>query len=278
MTSKAELDTMFEQMDSSVGKEMDWYKPRKTGYMAFSVFLKISALLLFAFGSTLPTSGPFIGTPPEKLYQIALLSLAAAGVILTVDQIFLASQSWRRFAKAFVDLKILKSIVEFERKKFNLMSPSDVATPELLTNTLDVLSRLRADAAKIVQDETALWISEHKETDKALSDKISNALKALEQNKPASPNAGAIKLTVKGIPAQSLRSAFATVGSVKRTLTEPYEAPIAFTQVPVGLQTVTVEWTTIPDPTDEKKDVPHSREDVVDVKSGAIANCEISTT
>ncbi|WP_048580605.1 SLATT domain-containing protein [Streptomyces viridochromogenes] len=146
---------LFRQAESEVTAAIEWYLARRRGPSLWSRSLRALAALLGIVGTLTPlvhAADPAIVQPEWGFVFLA----GGAGCVL-FDRIFGFSASWTRYIRTEMALQqVLKKAQADWAQAFlrTTDSPSDKEQAALLA----VVERLRTEAQRIMEDESAAWI------------------------------------------------------------------------------------------------------------------------
>ncbi len=149
------LRELFRHAEGEVVTAIGWYLARRRGPSRWSRSLRALAALLGIVGTITPLVHAADPTAVPAEWGFVFLA-GAAGCVL-FDRIFGFSASWTRYIRTELALQQVLKRAQAEWTQHFLKStdsPSDKETAALL----GVIERLRADAQRLLEEESAAWI------------------------------------------------------------------------------------------------------------------------
>ncbi|MFE2043312.1 SLATT domain-containing protein [Streptomyces sp. NPDC059477] len=146
---------LFKQAEAEVVTAINWYLGRRRGPSRWSRSLRALAGLLGIVGTLTPLVHAADPTLLQPEWGFVFLAGAAGAVLF--DRIFGFSASWTRYIRTEIALQQVLKKAQTDWALTYLRttdSPSDKEQAALLA----VIERLRADAQRIMEEESATWI------------------------------------------------------------------------------------------------------------------------
>jgi len=208
------------------------------------------------------------------------LALLAAGIFASLDQIF--SRNWARFAKAEASIKLIRQLLEFDKRQIELAVPDDATAATIFDRTSILVRKVHVDVGEIVATETAGWSSNLEDANKELlarikssGSEVESALrKAESESKDASNKAEIAKAEAKpgdvlvriGRAKVAAGTLEITVGDHVRRVSGSAKS-VVIGPVPSGRQLIKFRWS-------DTEGKSQEQEDVVVVAAGGQGTCE----
>lgn len=142
----------------------DWYRKHRWGYIAFSWLVRGAAVVGITAGILLPLLHPtgtvmLLGIGFTSGAQAAIASLLVAGLLLGLNQVFLITSTWSRYAGAMLRIGSLLRLIEWDWKILKAGWAAEVDA-DGVRKARELFRNLVAESSKIVETETATWSSE----------------------------------------------------------------------------------------------------------------------
>ncbi|MFJ5264483.1 SLATT domain-containing protein [Streptomyces sp. NPDC088387] len=146
---------LYKQAEGEVTGAIEWYLTRRRGPALWSRSLRALAGLLGILGTLTPLVHAAAPSAIQPEWGFVFLA-AGAGCVL-FDRVFGFSASWTRYIRTEIALQQVLKKAQAEWAQAYLRatdSPSDKEQAALL----QVIERLRADAQRVMEEESAAWI------------------------------------------------------------------------------------------------------------------------
>lgn len=167
-----------------------WYRRNIPRVKRGARWTRIFAIFFAALGGIIPTISQLIVIDGNSLNPLwSTVAIAAAGGALAFDRFFGNSSAWIRYITAEMRLSEMLQNFQFQWEAERVAWQGKAPTFEQAQSLVSQSSTFLKEVAKVVQDETQMWVLEFQSTLKALDD---NLKASAEQNRK-----GAINVTVE---------------------------------------------------------------------------------
>lgn len=241
---KAELLTLFDKEIGVIGGEEGWYRRAKCRWRAISYLFRMIAVLAFVGGALAPFTGNLMPSWDEGVvarWGYALLVLA--GLSFAVDQFFVASRNWGRFAKAELEIGLVRRLLALDRAYFAVRLADDSMVVEHLAEAHQKLVQARREVGSIQLQETESWSGD---LEKAL-DRFERLVRSAAEAPPddrrpgaSASGTGAIRVAIEAAERAGGR-ALVEAGEELREY-ERLPATLVLDRQAPGVRRVTVKW------------------------------------
>ncbi len=148
----------------TVESDYKWYRSYRRAYIALSWLLRGGAAVGLAAGVLLPVLYPagevsFPGYKASSGAQAAIASLLIAGLLVGLNQVFLITSSWSRYALAMLRIRTLLRLFEWDWKTLKEGFPENVDA-DGTKKARDLFKALVGESSKIVETEATSWSSD----------------------------------------------------------------------------------------------------------------------
>ncbi|CAD5373064.1 hypothetical protein RA210_U290005 [Rubrivivax sp. A210] len=160
----SDLNVEYEKAVATVNKDFDWYKKNRLGYMIASWTIRAVAALCLGAGVLLPLTVPvgdvtLLGVKFSSGAQAAIAALLLGGLLIGLNQVFLVTSTWARYATAMLRIGSLIRLLEWDWKIMAGGLKADVNVDEA-KKARELFRAAVADSAKITESETTAWSGE----------------------------------------------------------------------------------------------------------------------
>jgi hypothetical protein len=196
---EASLDAMYTRAEEFAISTAGWYVRKKGWPARVSRMSRGFAVVLLIFGMLTPLAGSLkFPAWAKELTPFGYLALALAGSALLVDRFGSFSTAWMRYISTNLRIqRLLRSFqVDWQIGKAQLAAETDAQQKRM--KVLALLADIASFTDKIsqaVEEETAAWIAEFRDTLAELQRSISERQKA-EDSKAAGAKSGSIAVTL----------------------------------------------------------------------------------
>ena len=269
-----DLTAEYDKAVTTITNDFNWYKKNRLGYLFGSWAIRAAAALFLAAGVLLPLTVPtgevtFIGVRFSSGAQAAISALLLGGILIGLNQVFLVTSTWARYATAMLRIGSLIRILEWDWKimagEFN-----DELSIQEAKKARELFRAAVADSAKITESETTAWSGELSKAVDSLATLIKDqrgavetqlrelqkaqedARKAAEQAKQEQEKAaeaarraaaplpnGAVRIKFEGA-INRLQGTVKVVLSGKEQISDAKQLSFAFLDIPPGLRELAV--------------------------------------
>lgn len=239
------LDKYYEHVRNGLTKDMDFLRRPIAWRRRWSNLIKFVALVALAVGILLPIiqpgEGDFLFLKDRTGAEIALVAVAAGGLLFLLDRLFNVSGSWTRLMLAELQVQKLLIRLQFEwAKRRPTITDSNVAAEGVAM--IDLLQAASVEANAVMEAQKRTWATELDTAAAALSARLETqqtTLAALVQQQQAERKAGALNIRIDK-PGDLEGPVKIRVNAVDKEGSQTPQASYGVTGVPSGLARVTV--------------------------------------
>jgi len=290
------LDEEYAKAVQLAESDYKWYWKNRLTYIALSWLLRGGAVACLAIGFLLPILHPdsrvsFLGIEAASGPQAAIAALLIAGLFVGINQVFMITSTWSRYALAMLRIRTLLRLVEWDWKNLRSGFVNDVDA-DGVKKAFDLFKSLVAESSKVVETEATTWSSDLakavdnlaaliKEQRGAMDAQVkelqqlqrdANQIRAeQERSAEAARKAnipGAVKLKFEGAVSRLQGQVKATLSGVEQ-LSDAKALSFAFSRVEPGLKDLTLSFQ------DSNANIINLRT-VVEVVSGKVSESTIA--
>jgi hypothetical protein len=245
------LKSWSDELAALESDEGDYRKSKNRAHF-ISVACRLAAIAAFIVGSLTPFVAHLYKEPDQlHILYVGYSSLVFAGILAGIDQVFLASQNWRRFAIAEMDVRLVRQLLAFDRSRFELTTaPNDEIAKEKIDSVHALLVQARTQAATIIKQETAAWALDLEQAGtrfdlmiKAAAEQVQKDIsvsQAETARSEAAQASGAVKVIFENAD-RITGKLLITVGDQSKEFVRPPPS-LVFENQPPGLRKIRLSW------------------------------------
>lgn len=170
------LNTVYDYTVDEVQDTIAWYVKNIRGKRRWGWWLRVAAVFFAGLGTIYPIMieliffEGFLSVFNSPIWATVFLSFGAGA--LAVDRIFGFSNAWMRYMKTQMLLECKLDDFEYLWEMESIKAQGEIPTNEQVQARVAQCATFRREVAKIVEEETSVWVQEFQSAMQSLNDSL----------------------------------------------------------------------------------------------------------